>query len=217
MKLLVVALCLVAAASALQNDYLRVKLNHGGGVVGRYMTTHKGRGILGFTGIPYAETPVGQLRFTDPVQKSGWNGYYNGAINENVVCPQINTWNKDNTFIGQEDCLYMNVYVPMSMKNNKYDWQNLPVMFYLHGGGYTMGNGNHQFAGPEYLLDNDVILVTGNYRLGAFGFMTMDNEKFNGNYGLKDQVMMMKWIQDNIHHFGGDRNKVRSKLRTLVA
>lgn len=81
-------------------------------------------------------------------------------------------------------------------------------MFYLHGGGYTMGNGNVQFAGPEYLLDNDVILVTGNYRLGAFGFFTLDNEKFNGNYGLKDQVMMMKWIQDNIHHFGGDRNKV---------
>lgn len=210
MKLLVVALCLVAAASAFQNDYLRVKLNHGGGVVGKYMTTHMGRGILGFTGIPYAETPIGSLRFNNPVQKSGWNGYYDGAINENVVCPQFNTWNKDNTFIGQEDCLYMNVYVPMTMKNNKYDWQNLPVMFYLHGGGYTMGNGNHQFAGPEYLLDNDVILVTGNYRLGAFGFMTMDNEKFNGNYGLKDQVMMMKWIQDNIHHFGGDRNKVRT-------
>lgn len=94
------------------------------------------------------------------------------------------------------------------MKNNKYDWKNLPVMFYLHGGGYTMGNGNVKFAGPEYLLDNDVILVTGNYRLGAFGFMTLDNEKFTGNYGLKDQVVMLKWIKENIHHFGGDNNKV---------
>lgn len=94
------------------------------------------------------------------------------------------------------------------MKDQKHEWKNLPVMFYLHGGGYTMGNGNVQFAGPEYLLENDVILVTGNYRLGAFGFFTMDNDHFNGNYGLKDQVMMMKWIQENIHFFGGDRNKV---------
>lgn len=73
---------------------------------------------------------------------------------------------------------------------------------------HLVGNGNVQFAGPEFLLDNDVILVTGNYRLGAFGFMTMDNDRFSGNYGLKDQNMMMKWVQDNIQHFGGDRNKV---------
>lgn len=112
MKLLI-TLCLVVAASAFQNDYLRVKLNHGGGVFGKYMNTHNGRGIVAFTGIPYAEVPVGNLRFSDPVDKAGWNGYYNGGFKENVVCPQFNTWNQDNMFIGQEDCLYMNVYVPM--------------------------------------------------------------------------------------------------------
>lgn len=209
MRLFLITLCLAVAASALQNDYQRVKLNHGGGVLGKYMTSKNGRGIAGFTGIPYAEAPVGNLRFMDPLMKKGWNGWNDGTHMEKVVCPQYNTWNgKDGNFIGQEDCLYLNVYVPMTVKDNKHDWKNLPVMFYLHGGGYTMGNGNRDFAGPEYLLDNDVILVTGNYRLGAFGFMTMDNDMLKGNMGLKDQVMMMKWIQDNIHHFGGDRNKV---------
>lgn len=94
------------------------------------------------------------------------------------------------------------------MKNDMYERKNLPVMFYMHGGGYTMGNGNVQMVGPEYLLDNDVILVTGNYRLGAFGFFSLDNKQFKGNYGLKDQLMMMKWIQENIHYFGGDNKKV---------
>lgn len=86
--------------------------------------------------------------------------------------------------------------------------KNLPVLFYMHGGGFTMGNGNVKFVGPDYLLDNDVILVTGNYRLGALGFFTVDNDKYTGNYGLKDQHVMLKWVQDNIQHFGGDRNKV---------
>lgn len=113
MKLLVLTLCCAVAVSAFQNDYLQVKLNHGGGVLGKYMTTNKGRGILGFTGIPYAEQPIGNLRFSDPVTKNGWTGFHNGHQYEKVVCPQFNTWNKDNVFIGQEDCLYLNVYVPM--------------------------------------------------------------------------------------------------------
>lgn len=114
MKLLIVAVCLVAAVSAFHNDLLRVKLGHGGGVVGQYMTTHKGRGIVGFTGIPYAEAPIGDLRFHDPITKNGWNGFRDGRKYQDVVCTQFNTFGNDKTsVVGQEDCLYLNVYVPM--------------------------------------------------------------------------------------------------------
>lgn len=114
MKLLILSVCLVAAVSAFHNDILRVKLNHGGGIEGKYMTTNKGRGIVGFTGIPFAEAPIGNLRFNDPVTKAGWTGFFSGHGKENVVCPQYNTWGRDqDMWMGQEDCLFMNVYVPM--------------------------------------------------------------------------------------------------------
>lgn len=114
MKLLLVTLCLaVAATSAFHNDYMKVKLGHGGGVFGKYMTSHKGRGIIGFTGIPYAEAPIGNYRFMEPVKKDAWFGFHEGFNKENVICPQFNTWNDKSMFIGEEDCLYMNVYVPM--------------------------------------------------------------------------------------------------------
>lgn len=115
MKFLLFVSLVVVAVSAYQNDFLKVKLNHGGGVVGKYMTTHKGKGIMAYTGIPYAEAPVGNFRFTDPVVKGGWHGFYDGQHKENVVCPQFNTWGKD-MITGQEDCLYLNVYVPMVRK-----------------------------------------------------------------------------------------------------
>lgn len=81
-------------------------------------------------------------------------------------------------------------------------------MFYIHGGGFTSGSGNEYFHGPDYFLDHDVILVTGNYRLGALGFLFNNDDQFYGNYGLKDQVMMLKWIRENIHYFGGNKDKV---------
>lgn len=84
----------------------------------------------------------------------------------------------------------------------------LPVMFFLHGGGFASGAGNEVLYGPEFLLDEDVILVSGNYRLGALGFLTTFTDEFPGNYGMKDQVLMMKWIQANIGQFGGDAKRV---------
>lgn len=84
----------------------------------------------------------------------------------------------------------------------------LAVMFYIHDGGYSVGNGNEFIYGADFLVENRVILVTINFRLGPFGFLSLGLPKFSGNMGLKDQQMALKWVYDNIEHFGGDRSRI---------
>lgn len=123
--LAVACLLLVSQTEARFSNNLMVKLGHGGGVYGKYMTSHSGLNIGAFTGIPYAEAPVGNLRFMDTVQHNGWTGFldnnYNfgnqlvGDYNVNYkgidnMCVHMNG---NNQILGQEDCLYLNVYVPL--------------------------------------------------------------------------------------------------------
>lgn len=82
------------------------------------------------------------------------------------------------------------------------------MMLYIHGGGFVSGSGSVKFYPPDYFLDHEVILVTGNYRLGAFGFLSLGTEDLPGNMGLKDQHLILQWIQDNIGSFGGDPRQV---------
>lgn len=84
--------------------------------------------------------------------------------------------------------------------------KKLAVIFYIHGGGYMSGSGN--WMGPEILLDEDIILVTINYRLGPFGFLSLETDEYPGNMGLKDQLLALKWTFDNIEYFGGDKNRI---------
>ncbi|XP_075213384.1 juvenile hormone esterase-like isoform X2 [Lycorma delicatula] len=102
---------------------------------------------------------------------------------------------------GSEDCLYLNVFTPNFTIPKKY-----PVLFYIHGGGFT--NGGATFFGPEFLLDKDVILVSINYRLDAFGFASTEDAEMPGNYGLKDQVLALQWVHNNIASYGGNPNSV---------
>ena len=81
-------------------------------------------------------------------------------------------------------------------------------MVWFHGGGFTMGDGSDTTNGPGYLLDKDVILVSINYRLGIFGFLTLGNDEISGNQGIWDQVEALKWVQRNIANFGGNSEKV---------
>lgn len=81
---------------------------------------------------------------------------------------------------------------------------NLPVLVYFHGGGFVCGSGISSKYGPDYFLDHDVILVTSNYRLGPLGFLSTEDENCPGNFGLKDQVMVLQWVHENIKQFGGD-------------
>lgn len=98
----------------------------------------------------------------------------------------------------------LNVFVPVESSAKG----PLSVMLFIHGGGFMSGTGNDLLYGPELLLDEDVILVTGNYRLAALGFLSTNTEEFSGNYGLKDQSLILQWIKQNIGQFNGDPNKV---------
>ncbi|KAG8238436.1 hypothetical protein J437_LFUL002893, partial [Ladona fulva] len=84
----------------------------------------------------------------------------------------------------------------------------VPVMVYIHGGGWLGGSGSAFNFGPDLLLETDVILVTMNYRLSAFGFLSTGDNASPGNYGLKDQSLAMKWVNENIAAFGGDYERV---------
>lgn len=86
--------------------------------------------------------------------------------------------------------------------------KKLAVMFWIHGGGFTEWSGNDNLFGPDFLVENDVILVTHNYRLGVLGFLSFDTPDYSGNMGLKDQQLALKWIHENIKHFGGDNNRI---------
>lgn len=86
--------------------------------------------------------------------------------------------------------------------------KKLPVIFYIHGGGFSEGSGNNFFFGPDFLLEKGVIVVTINYRLGAFGFMSLNTKQHSGNMGLKDQYTALKWIHHNINAFGGNKHRI---------
>lgn len=106
----------------------------------------------------------------------------------------------------------------------------LDVMVYIHGGRFMEGSGNDDFAGPDFLINENVVVVnyiqnleilscfkyccathtqvTLNYRLGVFGFLSLGSDEYSGNMGLKDQLLALKWVNENIHFFGGDKDKV---------
>ena len=127
------------------------------------------------------------------------------ATDDGNVCPQYDIGSASTA--GDEDCLNLNVYAP------KIDTKKRAVMVYIHGGAFIMGGGASYFFGPNYLLENDVVLVTFNFRLGVFGFLATDDKAATGNYGLMDQIMVLKWVQKNIEKFGGDPNKVNEWLQ----
>ncbi|KAJ8682870.1 hypothetical protein QAD02_018662 [Eretmocerus hayati] len=154
-----------------------------------------------FKGIPYAKPPVGELRFQDPVPVSPWNDVRN-CTNFGPVCQQSDWFTKE--ISGSDDCLYLNVYYALKSKDKLLK----PVMVWIHGGAFACGSGNDDFYGPDYLIHKDIVLVTINYRLGVLGFLNLDSEIAPGNQGLKDQVMALRWIRDNISNFGGNPQNV---------
>lgn len=124
------------------------------------------------------------------------------AIEHGPKCPQFDVFT-NKLILGSEDCLHLNVYTPDLAPKTP-----LPVMVYMHGGGFKSGSGNDDFYGPDFLVQHGVILVTTNYRVDALGFLCLDNEDVPGNAGMKDQVAALKWVQNNIKQFGGDPDNV---------
>ncbi|CAB3382986.1 Hypothetical predicted protein [Cloeon dipterum] len=158
------------------------------------------RNFSAFQGIPYAAPPVGNLRFTDPVEHAGWNGTLM-ATKEGSDCPQYDHITR--LISGSEDCLFLNVYTPQINSKGP-----LPVMVWIHGGGMVEGSSSVQLTGPEILMDKDIVLVTLNYRLGLLGLLNVGSKELHGNYAIRDQIHALKWVQENIAAFGGDPNSV---------
>ncbi|XP_060878202.1 esterase FE4-like isoform X2 [Metopolophium dirhodum] len=159
---------------------------------------------VSFLGIPYAKPPINDLRFKAPVKHPGWSGVLE-AISEGDRCMQY-AFMTDH-IIGSEDCLYLNVLVPQVVKTNELNGK-LAVMIFIHGGAFNYGCGSVNEYSPDYLLDENVIVVTLNYRLNALGFLNLDIDECPGNMGLKDQLFAIKWIKENIAAFGGDADNI---------
>ncbi|KAJ0175663.1 hypothetical protein K1T71_008822 [Dendrolimus kikuchii] len=156
---------------------------------------------IAFKGIPYAKPPLGILRFKAPEPPEPWEGIRDSS-EHGPVCPQYNE-RMDRIDEGSENCLFLNVYTKEIKPQNP-----LPVMIWIHGGGFYTGSGNSDYYGPEFFMAHDIILVTFNYRLEVLGFLCLDTEEVPGNAGLKDQVAALKWVKKNIASFGGDPNNI---------
>ena len=112
---------------------------------------------------------------------------------------------------GQEDCLLLNIYVPDDVFYNPEDNLELPVMVWIHGGGLVNGGNVYAEYGPKHFMKRNVIVVTINYRLGPLGFLSMGNDVVPGNQGMRDQVMALTWVKNNI-----SRGRVRGNYRMVM-
>ncbi|XP_022229276.2 juvenile hormone esterase [Drosophila obscura] len=171
-------------------------------VVGQQQKLPGGLEYNSFLGVPYAEPPVGNLRFRSPVPQERFEQPELDCSKERNVSHQRDPFTTE--VAGSENCLFLNVYAPKSRSSAS----PLPVMVWIHGGGFFFGNGNSDFHFPAKLMEQDVIVVTLNYRLGALGFLSLPEEGIWGNMGLKDQRMALQWVQENIASFNGDPNNV---------
>jgi para-nitrobenzyl esterase len=166
--------------------------------------------VKAFLGLPYAAPPVGKLRWKPAMPPAPWKGERD-ATQFGAHCAQNHVFD-DMVFQDagpSEDCLFLNVYAPADAT----DKSKLPVMFWIHGGGYSGGGSSEPRHNGDFLPLKGVVLVTINYRLGVFGFLaTSELAKEGGgsagNYALTDMVAALEWVKDNIKNFGGDPGNV---------
>ncbi|HEC40266.1 MAG: Para-nitrobenzyl esterase [Candidatus Lokiarchaeum sp. GC14_75] len=160
------------------------------------------RGVIKFKGIPYAEPPIGDLRFKEPIPKDSWSGVLD-ATEYGPIAPQPPPPDNDMGYIprkqSEAECLTLNI------GTSGIEGELRPVMVWIHGGGFVSGNGA-DFDGARLVLKGDVVVVTINYRLGPLGFLYIPGK--TANVGLLDQIIALKWVKDNIHIFGGDPDNI---------
>lgn len=177
--------------------------------------------VLTWLSIPYAEAPIDKLRFKKPVPIKSWTEPLDGTQWPNK-CIQIDNLGKMSAKIAykqgkmdsySEDCLYLNVFVPYNVylksiveKDSKF---NAPVLLWIHGGAFLIGSSTDDRIEPSTLVAmSNIIVVTINYRLGAFGFLHIKNTDASGNQGILDQSLAIKWVHENAHRFGGDKSRI---------
>lgn len=190
--LLCLLLCGVIQKASAQNPMVKTDRGYVRGVTEN--------SIAVFKGIPYAQPPVGDLRYTPPMPHKAWSDTLNTTVFVGSATQPVG-----NKVIGSEDCLYLNLYTPATDNHKR------PVLVWVHGGSMTNGSGRgmdgHAFADKD-----GIVTITINYRLGALGFLYMSDvgRKYaqSGNLGLLDVIAALKWIHHNIAAFGGDPNQV---------
>ena len=161
--------------------------------------------MIEFLGIPYAASPVGDLRWRPPHPVKPWPGIRD-ATKYGPHCPQ--NASAFGVATQTEDCLYLNVYVPAASSDQEFR-EGRPVMFWIHGGSLDVGESDDYL--PPALVSHGVIVVTTNYRLGLLGFLVHPALAFEAdgagpfvNYGIRDQQAALKWVRNNIQAFGGN-------------
>ncbi|XP_023953641.2 esterase E4-like [Bicyclus anynana] len=159
-----------------------------------------------FLSIPYALPPIGNLRFKAPVPHPGWEDVLE-AKNARKTCaqyylPQRNV--KNYGFAGDEDCLHLSIHTPkLPSKEN-----SLPVIVFLYNENFRSTYNATKEYGNDFFMKEEVIIVTLNHRIGSLGFVSFEDEILPGNNGIRDVILALKWIKDNIINFGGDPSRV---------
>ncbi|KAK8757701.1 hypothetical protein V5799_004667 [Amblyomma americanum] len=198
-------LFLLSAAAASSDSYVERETTKGR-VRGTVLHV-VGRGVEQYLGIPFAEPPVGELRFRPPRPKARWTGTLDTTSVAPTACPQVEMAELGMHNVSYtEDCLLLNVWVPQRAMQ---PGSSQPVLVWIHGGGFNFGSATQaDYSGATIAAMEDVVIVSMNYRLGILGFMNADSPEAPGNVGLLDQVMAFQWVRRNIESFGGDPQRV---------
>ena len=151
-----------------------------------------------FTNLPYAVPPVGDLRFQPSLPAPPHPNVTHDATLPTIMCPQLDGEGTK----GVEDCLVLHVHTPGS----SLDHEPLPVMVFVHGGSFTSGSGEGN--GPWLLVERNVIVVLVNYRLGVLGGLTTGTDEAPGNLGIRDIILALNWVRDNIKDYGGNPERI---------
>ncbi|XP_001655126.3 esterase B1 [Aedes aegypti] len=156
-----------------------------------------------FKGVPYAKAPVGELRFRPPVPIGKFYKPVVDCLVDRSACMQ----QMGRFIVGKEEGLFLNVFTPGLPVNGDSTTQ-FPVMVWIHGGGFYSGSGGSFVYNPLHMVQEGVVVVTMNYRLGPLGFLCLPEAGIEGNAGLKDQLLVFKWVKQNISRFGGDSENI---------
>ncbi|XP_003508579.1 cocaine esterase isoform X3 [Cricetulus griseus] len=169
-------------------------------------------GVHTFLGIPFAKPPLGLLRFAPPEPPEPWSGVRDGTSHPAMCLQKADKINglvmallnlTPPSISMSEDCLYLSIYSPA----HAHEGSSLPVMVWIHGGALVVGMAS-LYDGSILAATEDVVVVTIQYRLGVLGFFSTGDQHARGNWGYLDQVAALRWVQQNIAHFGGNPDRV---------
>ncbi|XP_072930327.1 esterase E4-like [Epargyreus clarus] len=183
--------------------YVEVNIKQGVIIGVKEMTLFEQKWYYAFYGVPYAKPPVARLRFQNPKPLTRFSKPFDATTEYHGACAQAHIVHK-HALYGYEDCLHLNIYTPHLPQDNK---QNLkPVIVWIHGYAFT-SSFSHVY-GSDFLIEHDVLFISLTHRIGAFGFLKLNESDPNSNMGLRDIITGLKWIRNNVKYFGGDKKQI---------